>query len=331
MTAISGRHGALGTFASPVDPRPIDRPGRRRRVRHRDHAPAAGPHGDGHTGHGGHGRHRARCHRGVPHCPPDCGAVAAGDPLLVGFMTANPGVDWQAFPAADSQSYVNSLRRNTSRLAGTTATTNVAAAKWNVGDRWLQPTDHARLVDLAGAGPPSEPARRRRRPVLVGRRSPTGSPTPIPRIPGSVSGSCVFRPIPRSRERPSPPSFGATSPYSSRSARGRRQHRPPRTVPVAHQQYALHRGESPSRAVVSMSNGSCSGSASSPLLPSASWRAPAGEGAGGDPSWRSPRPSAGGRWPSVCPSWRWSAPWRSPCSIPPSCAGSAMVRGRHVR
>ena len=48
----------------------------------------------------------------APQCPPDCGAVAAGDPLLVPFMTANPGVGWQAFPAADSQSYVNSLRRN---------------------------------------------------------------------------------------------------------------------------------------------------------------------------------------------------------------------------
>ncbi len=67
---------------------------------------------------------------GVPRCPPDCGAVAAGDPLLVPFMTANPGVDWQAFPAADSQSYVNSLRRNVRRLAGTSASTNVAAARW---------------------------------------------------------------------------------------------------------------------------------------------------------------------------------------------------------
>ena len=53
----------------------------------------------------------------VPHCPPDCGAVAAGDPLLVGFMTVNPGNAWQAFPAAGSQSYVDTLRRNLSHLA----------------------------------------------------------------------------------------------------------------------------------------------------------------------------------------------------------------------
>jgi hypothetical protein len=130
----------------------------------------------------------------VPRCPPDCGAVAAGDPLLVGFMTANPGVDWQAFPAADSQSYVNTLRRNLSRLPGTSASTNVAAARWNsvTGGYSLLITlvssdslakvrlqsplgDAADLCSSAGGAP-------------------TGSPTRIAGIPGSASGSCAFRP-----------------------------------------------------------------------------------------------------------------------------------------
>jgi hypothetical protein len=129
----------------------------------------------------------------VPHCPPDCGAVAAGDPLLVGFMTPNPGVVWQAFPAAESQSYVNTLRRNLSRLSATT-TTNVAAARWKsvTGDysllitlvsstslakvRLQNPVDNA--VDLCSSA----------------GGAPTGSPIRIAGIPGAVAGTCVLRP-----------------------------------------------------------------------------------------------------------------------------------------
>ena len=176
---------------------------------------------------------------GVPHCPPDCGAVAAGDPLLVGFMTVNPGNDWQAFPAADSQSYVNSLRRNASRLAGTTATTNVAAAKWNsvngaysllitlvsstslAKSRLQNPLgDAADLCSSAGGAP-------------------TGSPSPIRQIPGSASGSCAFG--------PHSPYKGAVVAAFIRgnvavlieiSSRSTAKIDPLSTVPVAHQQYA---------------------------------------------------------------------------------------------
>ena len=130
----------------------------------------------------------------VPHCPPDCGAVAAGDPLLVGFMTSNPGPDWQAFPAADSQSYVNSLERNTRRLTGTTATTNVAAAKWNALDG-----NYTLLITLVSST--SLAQARLQNPLgdaadlcSSAGGEPTGSPTPIAGIPGSVSGSCLFRP-----------------------------------------------------------------------------------------------------------------------------------------
>ena len=129
---------------------------------------------------------------GVPRCPPDCGAVAAGDPLLVPFMTANPGVDWQAFPAADSQSYVNSLRRNVRRLAGTVGEHERRCGAMGVGESSVQLADHACVFELAGEGPPPEADRRRRRHLLLGGRHPSGSPTPIPGIPGSVSGSCAF-------------------------------------------------------------------------------------------------------------------------------------------
>ncbi len=65
----------------------------------------------------------------VPVCPPDCGFVAAGDPLLIPFMAVNPGNEWRALPASDAQSYVDMLKHN---LAGEDpqVESNVAAAKW---------------------------------------------------------------------------------------------------------------------------------------------------------------------------------------------------------
>jgi hypothetical protein len=119
--------------------------------------------------------------------------VAAGDPLLVGFMTANPGDDWQAFPAADSQSYVNALRRNSNRLGGRTASTNVAAARWNSVSG-----GYSLLITLVSS---TSLAKVRLQSPLADAADvctsaggiPTGSPTRIHGIPGSVSGSCVFR------------------------------------------------------------------------------------------------------------------------------------------
>lgn len=130
----------------------------------------------------------------APRCPPDCGAVAAGDPLLVPFMTQNPGPNWQAFPAANSQSYVDSLRRNTARLAGRSASTNSAAARWE----WVN-HQYSLLITLVSSNSLSKV--RLQNPLAdaadlcsSGGGAPTGSPSRIPGIPDSVTGSCAFRP-----------------------------------------------------------------------------------------------------------------------------------------
>jgi hypothetical protein len=130
----------------------------------------------------------------VPRCPPDCGAVAAGDPLLVPFMTPNPGVNWQAFPAADSEAYVDSLRRNAQRLAGGSTSINVAAAQWE----W---DDHSYHLQITLVSSTSLSRVRLQNPVADAADlcssaggAPTGSPTVITGIPDSASGTCAFRP-----------------------------------------------------------------------------------------------------------------------------------------
>jgi len=65
----------------------------------------------------------------VPHCPPDCGRVAGGDPLLIPYVTANPGPGWSALPAASVQSYVDNLKSDLGHDKGVLF--NVAAGKWD--------------------------------------------------------------------------------------------------------------------------------------------------------------------------------------------------------
>jgi hypothetical protein len=62
-------------------------------------------------------------------CPPDCGRVAAGDPLLVRFMT-NPGIGWEALPDTAVESYARQLKQSVDRAAKGIVT-NVAAARWD--------------------------------------------------------------------------------------------------------------------------------------------------------------------------------------------------------
>ena len=175
----------------------------------------------------------------VPQCPPDCGAVAAGDPLLVPFMTPNPGVDWQAYPAAGSQAYVHSLRRNAARLVGRSASVNVAAARW----QWVNHR-YSLLVTLVSStslgkvrlqGPVGDAADL----CSSAGGAPTGSPTRIPGIPGAVFGSCVFRPG-SSVASASVAAFirGNVAVLIEISSGSSATIDPLLTVPVAHQQYA---------------------------------------------------------------------------------------------
>ncbi len=131
---------------------------------------------------------------GAPRCPPDCGAVAAGDPLLVPFVTVNPGVGWQALPAASVQPFVNALQHNVNRLAGKQATTNVAAGKWD----WVA-GNYQLLVTLISSTSLASvhldsPALNARDECTSGGGQPTGSVVSIRGVPGSVSGLCTFRP-----------------------------------------------------------------------------------------------------------------------------------------
>jgi hypothetical protein len=119
--------------------------------------------------------------------------VAAGDPLLVPFMTQNPGVNWQAFPAARSQSYVTALQRNIRRLAGHGVETNVAVAQWE----WVTHQYSLRITLVSST---SLAKVRLQKPLSDAADlcssaggTPTGAPTSLPGIPGSVSGVCAFR------------------------------------------------------------------------------------------------------------------------------------------
>src|SRR6202044_702420 len=66
----------------------------------------------------------------VPRCPPDCGSVVAGDPLLVPYVTVNPGPGWLALPAADEQTYVATMKQHVGRDAGSKVPANVVAGRW---------------------------------------------------------------------------------------------------------------------------------------------------------------------------------------------------------
>ncbi|MFZ0667616.1 MAG: hypothetical protein WAM97_17840 [Acidimicrobiales bacterium] len=134
----------------------------------------------------------ATVHAEVPRCPPDCGDVASGDPLLVPFMTQNPGAIWQAFPASDSKSYVNALRRNIDRLGGHSTTTNIAAARWDsaAGGYSLLIT-LVSSTSLASVHLQNPLADASDMCASAGGR-PTGAPYRIPGIPNSVAGSCAF-------------------------------------------------------------------------------------------------------------------------------------------
>jgi len=125
----------------------------------------------------------------IPTCPPDCGRVAAGDPLLVPYMTSNPGPNWLALPDTSVQLYVQSLRAGVDRIARGTVT-NVAAARWSWrGEPYgllivLVSSASLRRVDL------QTPAVDAQDLCQAQRGHPASALVPIAHISGSVSGVC---------------------------------------------------------------------------------------------------------------------------------------------
>jgi hypothetical protein len=128
----------------------------------------------------------------VPGCPPDCGSVAAGDPLLVPYITANPGVGWLALPSAEVQSYVDALKVNLRTRTGPRVGVNAVAGRWV----WVTGR-YDLLIALVSSGSLSElhlgsPARNAGDLCAASRGEPRSELVPIPGIPGSVSGLCAL-------------------------------------------------------------------------------------------------------------------------------------------
>jgi hypothetical protein len=128
----------------------------------------------------------------IPRCPPDCGRVAAGDPLLVPYLTANPGPGWQALPAAGTQSYVDSFKKNLSPLAAKGVPTNVVAGKWD----WVTGQYSLMIVlvsspDLANLHLGSLPTNAQNL-CDASHGEATGRLEKIAGVPNSVVGTCAI-------------------------------------------------------------------------------------------------------------------------------------------
>ena len=128
-------------------------------------------------------------------CPPACGKVAAGDPLLIPYVTVNPGLGWLAAPASEAQSYVDELKRNLAG-SGTHAAplSNVAAAKWT----WLNDRYDLLIVLVSsgqlGASHLDNPRQNAADLCASSHGQPSSQLVSVPGVPGSVSGLCRLRP-----------------------------------------------------------------------------------------------------------------------------------------
>jgi hypothetical protein len=127
-----------------------------------------------------------------PQCPPECGFVAAGDPLLVPYVTVNPGLGWFALPAGDVQSYVSSLRHNLTRLGTNSPQVNVAAARW----LWINRNFGLLIVVVSSPSLErlhlADPSRNAGDLCAASRGAPRSGLIPIAGVPHSVSGLCAF-------------------------------------------------------------------------------------------------------------------------------------------
>jgi hypothetical protein len=129
----------------------------------------------------------------IPVCPPDCGFVASGDPLLIPFMAVNPGNAWRALPASNVQSYVDNLKRNLAK-SDPNISSNVAAAKW----LWVTGQYGLLMVlvsspDLAGLHLGS-PAQNAQDLCTSSHGRPVGRLEKVAGVADSVSGECSLSP-----------------------------------------------------------------------------------------------------------------------------------------
>ncbi len=127
-----------------------------------------------------------------PQCPPECGFVAAGDPLLIPYLTVNPGPGWLALPASDVQSYVDSLHHNLARLDDQGVEVNVAAARW----LWI---NHGYGLLMVVVSSPSltrlnlsDPSRNAGDLCAASKGAPRSQLAAVPGVPRSVAGLCAF-------------------------------------------------------------------------------------------------------------------------------------------
>jgi hypothetical protein len=128
----------------------------------------------------------------VPQCPPDCGRVAAGDALLIPYMTSNPGPGWLSLPDTSVQSYVDEVRQQLERPSYK-AVTNVAAARfaWATGEYQLLivlvSSSSLTKLHLESLSVDAQDL------CEVSRGLPQGVLKPVPGIgKKSVYGECVF-------------------------------------------------------------------------------------------------------------------------------------------
>jgi hypothetical protein len=125
-----------------------------------------------------------------PTCPPDCGRVAAGDPLLVRFMT-NPGLGWDALPDTRVESYAHQLKQSVTRAAKGTVT-NVAVAQWygaTGGYRLLIVLVSSSSLKKLHLANPTNDAQDL---CSSFHGFPVSKLVRIPGVPTALSGQCVF-------------------------------------------------------------------------------------------------------------------------------------------
>jgi hypothetical protein len=117
--------------------------------------------------------------------------VAAGDPLLIPYVTANPGPGWSALPAASVQTYVDNLKKNLGRDKGVLF--NVAAGKWD----WVT-GQYGLLVVLVSSPSLTDLhlqtlAENAQDLCNASHGAPNGKLAKIKGVPNSVFGTCAIK------------------------------------------------------------------------------------------------------------------------------------------